>query len=133
MIEFIVGAKGTGKTKTMIDMINRAAGETTGNIVCIEKNMSLIYDIKHTVRLIDVDEYHINGYEQFYGFVAGVLAGNYDIMEVYIDGILRVGNRDMEGFEKLVARFEELCKDVKMVFTVSEEPGKIPDSLKKYV
>ena len=133
MIEFIVGAKGSGKTKAMIDMINKAAGETTGNIVCIEKNMSLIYDIKHSVRLIDVDEYHINGYDEFYGFVAGVLAGNYDIMEIYIDGILRVGNRDMAGFEKLVERFEILCENVKVIFTVSEERDKIPDKLKKYL
>lgn len=134
MIQFIVGSKGSGKTKTLIDRINKAVEVTTGNIVCIEKNMSLTYDIKHSVRLIDVDEYHISGYDEFYGFVAGVLAGNYDIAEVYVDGILRVGDHDLEGFSKLVERFETLCGDgVKMVITVSEKPELLPESLKKYL
>lgn len=134
MIQFIVGSKGSGKTKTLIDRINKAASETTGNIVCIEKNMSLTYDIKHSVRLIDVDEYHIEGYDEFYGFVAGVLAGNYDIVEVYVDGILRVGDHDLEGFEKLVERLELLCgENIKLTMTVSENPEQLPASLKKYI
>ncbi len=133
MIHFIVGTKGSGKTKMLIDMINKAAEETTGNIVCIEKNMSLTYDIKHSVRLIDVDEYHVDGYDQFYGFVAGVLAGNYDIMEIYVDGILRVGNHDLSGFEKLIEQLDVLCKDVKVVITVSEKPENLPEALKKYM
>ena len=134
MIQFIVGTKGSGKTKTMIDMINKAAEETKGDIVCIEKNMKLIYDIKHSVRLIDVDAFHINGYDEFFGFVAGVLAGNYDIMEVYVDGILRIGDHDLVGFEKLIEKLEPLAGDnIKMVITVSEKPEMLPESLKKYI
>ena len=81
MIQLIVGGKGSGKTKKMIDMINASAKTTPGNIVCIEKSMKLTYDIDHSARLIDVDEYGIDGYDMLYGFVAGVLAGNYDIVE----------------------------------------------------
>ena len=67
----------------MIDMINDSAKTTPGNIVCIEKSMKLTYDIDHAARLIDVDEYKISGYDMLYGFIAGILAGNYDIVEVY--------------------------------------------------
>ena len=101
MIKLITGTKGSGKTKAMIEMINKAAETTPGNIVCIEKSMKLTYDVSHAVRLIDVDEYAIAGYETLYGFIAGVLAGNYDIVEVYIDGILKIGGGDMEGLEIL--------------------------------
>ena len=85
MIKLIVGGKGSGKTKKMIEMINESATTTPGNIVCIEKSMKLTYDVSHAVRLIDVDEYKISGYDMLYGFITGVLAGNYDIVEVYLD------------------------------------------------
>ncbi|MCL2539768.1 MAG: ATP-binding protein [Oscillospiraceae bacterium] len=132
MIEFIVGSKGSGKTKTLVDMINKAADETKGYIVCIEKNMKLIYELKHTVRLIDVDEYNINGYEQFYGFVAGILAGNYDITELYIDGILRIGARNINGFEEFIEKLMALCGDIRVVMTVSERAEGLPASLRQY-
>ena len=133
MIQLITGPKGSGKTKALIEMINKAVTETNGCIVCIEKNMNLIYDVKHSVRLIDVDEYSIVGYEQFFGFVAGVLAGNYDILELYIDGILRIGDHDLIGLTRFIEQISVLCKDIKVVLTVSELTENIPPSLHKYI
>lgn len=133
MIQLIVGCKGSGKTKKMIDMINASAKTTPGNIVCIEKSMKLTYDIDHAARLIDVDEYQISGYDMLYGFVAGVLAGNYDIVEVYLDGILKLGNHDLEGLGVVLGEFERLTGDsVKMVVTVSANEADLPESVKKY-
>lgn len=133
MIQLIVGGKGSGKTKKMIDMINASAKTTPGNIVCIEKSMKLTYDIDHAARLIDVDEYQISGYDMLYGFVAGVLAGNYDIVEVYLDGILKLGNHDLEGLGVVLGEFEHLTGDsVKMVVTVSANEADLPESVKKY-
>lgn len=134
MIKLITGTKGSGKTKTMIEMINKSAESTPGNIVCIEKSMKLTYDVSHAVRLIDVDEYGIEGYETLYGFVAGVLAGNYDIVEVYIDGVLKIGNGCMEGLEKLLKKLESLSKDsVKFIVTVSADLADIPEGVKAYL
>ena len=90
MIKLIVGTKGSGKTKAMVDMINNATQTTTGNVVVIEKCMNLTYHIDYKARLIDMDEYKISGYDMLYGFISGVLAGNYDITELYVDGILKV-------------------------------------------
>ena len=133
MIQLIVGGKGSGKTKKMIDMINASAKTTPGNIVCIEKSMKLTYDIDHAARLIDVDEYQISGYDMLYDFVAGVLAGNYDIVEVYLDGILKLGNHDLEGLGVVLGEFERLTGDsVKMVVTVSANEADLPESVKKY-
>lgn len=139
MIKLIVGGRGTGKTKQMVDMINEAVQTTNGNIVCIEKSMNLTYDLSHKCRLIDMDEYGITGYDMLYGFIAGVLAGNYDIVEVYVDGILKVGckenaEKDLEGLGVLLAELEKLSgENIKLTITVSAEEDKLPDSVKKYL
>ena len=134
MINLIVGGKGSGKTKKMIEMINTSAKTTPGNIVCIEKSMKLTYDIDHAARLIDVDEYRINGYNMLYGFIAGILAGNYDIVEVYLDGVLKLGNHDLDGLGTLLDELAVLTGDsIKMVVTVSANMDALPESVKKYL
>ncbi|MEG0768448.1 MAG: hypothetical protein RRZ93_04215 [Ruthenibacterium sp.] len=134
MINLIVGGKGSGKTKKLIDMINTSAKTTPGNIVCIEKSMKLTYDIDHAARLIDVDEYKIAGYDMLYGFIAGILAGNYDIVEVYVDGILKLGNYDMEGLGAVLEKMDALSGEgVKIIVTVSADEGALPANIKKYI
>lgn len=139
MIQLIVGSRGSGKTKQMVDMINEAVKTTSGNIVCIEKSMKLTYDLDHKCRLIDMDEYSIMGYDMLYGFVAGILAGNYDIVELYIDGILKVGSngsaeKDLVGLGELLAKMEKLAGDnVKIVVTVSAEEEALPAAVGKYL
>ena len=133
MIKLIVGDKGSGKTKQMIEMINDSIKTTTGNIVCIEKGMKLTYDLDHKCRLIDMEEYAIAGYDMLYGFIAGILAGNYDIVELYVDGILKILNRDLDALGKLLAELDKLGgENVKFVITVSTTDDKLPESVKKY-
>ncbi len=134
MIKLVVGTKGSGKTKTIIEQINHAAKTTSGNVVVIEKSMKLTYDIVHKARLIDVDEYNITGGEMFYGFVCGVLAGNYDITELYIDGILKIVGRDFEKLAQLLDAIELKAGDaVKVTVTVSASEEELPDSVKKHL
>lgn len=134
MIQLIVGGKGTGKTKQMVDMINEAIKTTTGNLVCIEKSMKLTYELDHRCRLIDMDEYSIQGYDMLYGFVAGILAGNYDIVGVYVDGVLKIGSHDLDGLGKLLDELAALTGEgINMVITVSEDMDKLPESVKKYL
>lgn len=135
MIQLIVGSKGAGKTKLIVEEINRVAEETDGSVVCIEKNMNLTFDISHKVRLIDVDTYAIEGFDMLYGFIAGVLAGNYDISHLYIDGTLRIGNRDMQKLPTLLERLHELTaeKDLQITFTLSCEPEDLPPEVQQYL
>lgn len=134
MIKLIVGNKGTGKTKILINTINEAAKTTKGNLVCIDKTTKLNFDIDRSVRIADVDHYGIDNYESFYGFVAGMLAGNYDIMGVYVDSILKIGNNDLDGLGLLLSKLEKLLEnDVEMVFTVSADESTLPESVKKYI
>lgn len=134
MIKLIVGTKGSGKTKTMIDMINEATKITSGNIVVIEKSMKLTTEINHAARLLDVDEYDINGADMLYGFVAGVLAGNYDITELFIDGILKVVDHDMAAAGKVLAEIDKIAgNSVEVVVTVSAAPEDLPPEIRKYM
>ncbi|HIR41503.1 MAG TPA: ATP-binding protein [Candidatus Egerieicola pullicola] len=134
MIKLIVGSKGSGKTKTLISMCNDAVKNTDGCVVCIEKAMSLQFSIVPQVRLIHADAYSISGYDEFYGFISGVLAGNYDIKDIFVDGILRIGNRDLDGLGVLLDRIQALVKDeVTVVVTVSTDVENLPASVSKYL
>lgn len=134
MIKLIVGTKGSGKTKTMIDMINDATKTATGNVVVIEKSMQLTTSINHAARLVDVDEYKISGADMLYGFVAGVLAGNYDITHMFIDGILKVCGQDLEAAGRVLNAIDAVSGDsVKVVVTISADAENLPESIKKFL
>ena len=130
MIKLIIGKKGSGKTKKLVDMVNAAAEQSLGNVVCIEKGDTLTYSVTHKARRIDAESYGISGYGEYYGMVAGIKAGNNDVTHIFGDATLRIGERD---FDKLAAFLERVSaiSDVEFIFTVSadkeELPGKIFD------
>ena len=134
MIKLITGKKGSGKTKILIDEINEAVKATNGSIVTVEKGSTVRYSISRKVRWCDTEYYKIEGYETFYGFIAGLLASNYDITHIYIDGIFRIGGRDYDDFGKLLDKIEELTgTDVSVVFTVSADKEELPEGVTKYI
>ena len=96
MVRLIMGTKGSGKTKQLIELINNAAKDEPGNVVCIEANRNLTYDIHYHIRLIDAQEYKLNSYDMFRGFISGLYAGNYDISHVFIDSLCRAIGRDVD-------------------------------------
>lgn len=133
MIKLIVGSKGSGKTKTVIDMINNAAKTSNGNVVVIEKSMALTYNIDHSARLIDLSEYDIKGADAMYGFMAGILAGNYDITDLFLDGVLKCG-LTLDELGSLLDKVNSVAGDsVHVVVTVSANEADLPESIKKYL
>ena len=90
MVKVIIGQKGSGKTKMLVDLIRQAAEESHGNVVCIEKDKNLTFDIPYSVRLIHAGEYSINSNALLRGFISGLHAGNYDITHVFIDNFLKM-------------------------------------------
>ena len=121
MLKLIVGTKGSRKTKTMIDMIDKAVKTTSGNIVVIEKCMKLTTEINHSARLVDVDEYGVAGADMLYGFVAGVLAG------------LRITDHDMAAAAKVLNAIDKITSNIEVVVTVSANAADLPEGLKKFV
>lgn len=135
MIRLIVGNKGSGKTKTLIQMTNEAVGSSSGNVVCLEKGLKLTYDISHKARLVDTDEYEVDGFDVLFGFLSGLMAGNYDITHIFVDATLKIGGRDYEAFAGLLDRLGKLpaAEHVELVFTVSCDADELPERVRGYI
>ncbi len=134
MITLLIGKKGSGKTKTLIEMANKAVEASMGNVVVIEKGLKLTYDITHKARLIDVDAYGIAGLDAMVGFVSGICAGNYDVTDIFVDSTLKIIGADAD-LEALVAKFEALSKNAEtnIVLSVSAAEEDIPAAVAQYV
>ena len=130
MITLILGKKGSGKTKRLIDMCNKATAESKGNVAFIEKDSTLTYDISHAARLVVADEYGIKGFEAFYGFIAGMCAGNYDITDIFVDSTLKIGGRDMDAFADFIERLSKL--QINMVLSISADKSEIAERIAEY-
>lgn len=135
MVKLIIGIKGTGKTKTLIKMVDAALESTTGDVVVLEKGDKLRFDIKYQARLVNTDEYYINDAQSLYGFVAGILASNHDVTDLFIDSTLRICANDIAAFEKMVEEIDVLTvkKDISIVMTASIDENDVSDVIKKYV
>ncbi|MBO4308400.1 MAG: hypothetical protein II955_04020 [Clostridia bacterium] len=132
MLKLIVGVKGTGKTKTLINLVNGALEVTKGDVVCIEKGTKLRYDIKPSARLIDADEYMIADGQSLFGFVAGIIASNHDVTDLFIDGTLKICNGSVDVFEKLAKELATLANKagINLTLSVSMPEEEIPASVK---
>ena len=120
MVKLIVGLKGTGKTKTLIEMVNKATTESKGSVICIERGSKLNYDITHKARLIDTDEYAVSDAQALYGFIAGITASNHDITDIFVDSALKICGNDMAAFEAFVKGVDKLADGkLNCVMTVS--------------
>ena len=134
MIKLITGKKGTGKTKILIDQINDAVKSTNGNLVCIEKGDNIRRSISFRVRWCDTESFAIEGADAFYGFVAGMLAGNYDIKDVFVDGNLKIVGRDYDVLGNLFEKLDKLTgEEATVVFTVSADDSELPESVKQFI
>lgn len=135
MIHVIMGLKGSGKTKKLIDAINGAVAEANGDVVCIEYGRKLTYDLSYKVRLVDSQEYGISSSEMLKGFLSGLHAGNFDITNVFIDNLYKTIGVDLAAAEDFVAWCAKFAADNKMeiTITISEDPAKVSDDMKKYL
>ncbi len=132
MIRLIYGKKGSGKSKKLLDMANAEAAEAKGDIVYIDDNNRCMFDLKHEIRLINITEYGINSVESLYGFICGIISGNFDIHSIYIDGIKKILYKEDADIEQLLAKLDKVLKDKKASMIYSSEED-IPDYLKKYI
>ncbi|MCL2107946.1 MAG: hypothetical protein FWH20_01185 [Oscillospiraceae bacterium] len=133
MVKLIHGRRGSGKTKILIDAIHTAAGVSKGNVVAIQIGSSLNGNIKPKVRLINIEEYKVAGCSELYGFIAGLMASDYDCTDIFIDGLLKIVGTDFEEVAKLIDRVNEISDSTCITFTISAAVEELPESVKKYV
>ena len=135
MIRVIVGKKGSGKTKQVIEMINSAVDTEHGNVVCIEKGEKLMLDISHKIRLVEASEYDIADYTAMKGFISGLYAGNYDLTHIFIDSLTKIigdeVNFETEKFLDWLNAFSQK-NGIKFTITISDEESLMSEGIKKY-
>lgn len=131
MVTLIIGKKGSGKTKKLIERANEAVSKSNGNVVVVEKGLKLTYDISHQARLIDIDAYGVQGLDAFFGFVSGICAGNYDVTDIFIDSTLKIIGPDTEALAIFVEKLSALAAlaDTKITLSVSAEADELPKSI----
>ena len=136
MVRLIMGEKGTGKTKKLIELINASAAEENGNVVCIEAKSTMTFDIHYHVRLISADEYQITTYEGLRGFVSGLYAGNYDISHVFVDNLCKIaGSNDLQAVETFLHWLDRFSEEngVKFTVTISADEDTATEGMKQYI
>jgi hypothetical protein len=136
MIKFIVGGKGVGKTKMLIDIANTAAKTTEGHLVFIDDDRRHIYDLHYDIRFVDTSSFPLSNYREFVGFLCGILSQDNDIVEVFVDGICNiVRDIDNAALVKLLAKLESLSKEHDLDFTISmsHKYENLPDEIKPLV
>ena len=135
MIHVIMGLKGSGKTKKMIDSIHEAVASAHGDVVCIEYGKKLTYDVNYRVRLVDSKEYGINNLDMLKGFLSGLHAGNFDITHVYIDNLYKTIGSDRATGEAFIAWCAEFAQvnNMEITMTISDDPAQASDMVKQYL
>ena len=135
MIHVIMGLKGSGKTKKMIDSINETLANASGDVVCIEYGKKLTYDINYRVRLVDSKEYGISNLDMLKGFLSGLHAGNFDITNVYIDNLYKTIGTDRAAGEAFILWCADFAQTnaMNITVTVSDDPAQASEEIKKYL
>ena len=139
MVSLIVGKRGTGKTKKLIDQVSAASSRSDGNVVCIEKGKALRLNVSYHIRLINIEEYNIGGADRYYGFIAGLMAGNYDITDIFCDATFKIlcgkGEKDFGVLTKFVDDLNALAGALKIniVLSVSCDVEDLPERLRTFI
>ena len=135
MIHVIMGLKGSGKTKKLVDSVNAAASTADGVVVCIEYVNKLTYDVNYRVRLVDSKEYAISNASMLKGFLSGLHAGNFDITHVYIDNLYKTIGTDRAAGEDFILWCADFAKanNMEITLSVSDDPALASEEVKKFL
>jgi len=137
MVRLIMGGKGEGKTKRLMELMEEASEKSSGSLVCIEAARNMSFSLRHQIRMIDAGEYQLNNYEAMRGFISGLYAGNYDISHIFIDSLLKIVKEDqdihsLEAFIKWLDKFSS-TRDIKFVVTVSAPKDSATDVMQRFM
>jgi archaellum biogenesis ATPase FlaH len=135
MIKFIIGPKGTGKTRTMVDLANSALEDSKGEIVFINGDNRHMIELNHQIRFVNAKEFGVKQLNIFYGFLSGIIARNYDTDQIYIDGLLDIINGDLQEIERFIFDVKRLSDkfDIHFIITLNGNPDSVPAFLKEYI
>ena len=119
MVELIVGKKGKGKTKVLLDKVNGAVKEANGSIVYLDKSTKHMYELNNKVRLIDVSGFPIKNADEFVGFICGILSQDHDLEQIYLDSFLKVAKLDGKDVTSTLEQLESIGTQFNVTFIIS--------------
>lgn len=133
MIGFVCGVKGSGKTKKMVDMANGIVNDALGKVVFVDDNTRHMFNLKHSIRLVTTDDFALNNHDAIYGFLVGLIAGDFDIHTIFVDSFLRMTNSNVTEVEPLVRRLEPIMEqnNVRLILSISADVENVPDYMKE--
>lgn len=133
MVKIITGNKGSGKTKILIEAIHEAEKRSNGNVVAIQKGSSLNTDITYKVRLVNIEDYAIDGVDAFYGFIAGILSSDHDCTDIFVDATLKITGRDYADLGNMFDKLAKITPNTTVTLTVSADNDQLPENVKKFI
>lgn len=135
MISIIMGHKGSGKTKALIDKVNQASVEETGNVVCIMKGNRHTFDLRSSVRLVDTSDFDLDSYKVFYGFICGIISRDFDITHIFIDSVTKIVNSDLAKLSSFLEYMERISEQfgIKFTLTISADSADATEEMNKYL
>lgn len=136
MVQLILGKKGNGKTKIILDMVNKEVNDAKGNIVYLDKSMGHMYELNNKVRLINVLDYEIANADEFIGFIRGIVSQDHDLEQIYFDSFLKIAQLEAsDRIEEVVAELDQISDKYgfKIVASVSLDEAELPEALKSKV
>ena len=131
MVTLLIGKKGTGKTKKLIALANEAVAASSGNVVVIEKGAKLTYDVTHKARLVDTEQYKVEGYDMLFGFISGICAVNYDVTDILVDSTFKICPAGIDGIADFTKKLQDLSEasSTNIVLLVSAAEEELPESI----
>ncbi|MDD3205042.1 MAG: twitching motility protein PilT [Lachnospiraceae bacterium] len=135
MVQLIVGNKGKGKTKHLLDKVNAEVQKVEGNIVYLDKSSKKMYELNNKVRLINVLDYLVVTSEEFIGFICGIVSQDHDLQQMYLDSFLQIANISNKDITKVIPKLEEISEKFKIDFilSISMDENEVPDAFKSKI
>ena len=132
MVQLIVGKKGKGKTKQLLDKVNNEVKNIAGNIVYLDKSTKHMYELNNKVRLIDVSQYQLENNSEFLGFVCGIISQDHDLQQMYFDSFLKIASLEGEDITATVAKLDKISEafHVDFILSISMDESELPENLK---
>ena len=135
MVQLIVGNKGKGKTKFLLDKVNNDVKEAAGSVVYLDKSPKHMYELNNKVRLIDVSDYMIENTDSFLGFVSGIISQDHDLQQMYFDSFLKIAKAEAKDMASAVEKLEKISSKfgVDFVVSVSADEADLPEAVKSNI
>ncbi len=132
MVQLIVGVKGKGKTKVLLDKVNSQIQAVEGNVVYLDKSTKHMYELNNKIRLIDVSDYMVDTTDAFIGFILGIISQDHDLQQMYLDGFLKIANLEGADITETIKKLEKISEKFSVDFTlsVSMEAADVPEAIK---